>query len=469
MKKVSQAARRPEKSVAPSSAADDSGSDDHEESEESEKVEEEDGDETGDDEDETSEDDDENSADESEEDTSSDDEFERQSSSDDDASSTAEEGPRESDDTDSDNSEIQKIEMRAREFKARSVGTERSKLIRSMKGSAAAQAQSLLHTDDLSSDDEEREDNTVGRVPLHWYDAFDHIGYNIAGKKIGRAKGKDKLDLAIDHKDDPAASRTIYDMYNGKEVVLTERELEIIRRVQAGAFAHPEHDDTPEYVDYFSGIKEVMPLSAAPEPKRRFVPSKWEMMRVMKIVNAIKEGRYKEGSGAADGSREGDPKSTAVYLIWNDQEDEVLAESKRHQFHLPAPKMPLPGHAESYNPPSEYLLTDAEKAAQEELDPKDRMYNFTPKQYTCMRHIPGYENFVLERFERCLDLYLCPRKLKRRLNIDPQTLVPRLPKPKELKPFPNSLCLQYVGHSKAVRSLSLSSDGQVCGVYVGCC
>ena len=66
-----------------------------------------------------------------------------------------------------------------------------------------------------------------------------------------------------------------------------------------------------------------------------------------------------------------------------------------------------------------------------------------------MKSIPlissGYENFVKERFERCLDLYLCPRKMKRRLNIDPETLVPRLPKPSELRPYPNSLCIQYLG------------------------
>ena len=34
--------------------------------------------------------------------------------------------------------------------------------------------------------------------------------------------------------------------------------------------------------------------------------------------------------------------------------------SKRYQHHIPAPKMPLPGHAESYNPPPEYLLTEEE-------------------------------------------------------------------------------------------------------------
>jgi ribosome biogenesis protein ERB1 len=200
-----------------------------------------------------------------------------------------------------------------------------------------------------------------------------------------------------------------------------------------------------------------MPLSAQPEPKRRFVPSKWEMMKVMKIVKAIKEGRYKEGAKEGD-QKPGD--KPPVYLIWNDEEDEVIAESKRLQYHLPAPKMPLPGHAESYNPPAEYLLTESEQQQMDELDEKERPFNFNPKKHDCLRHVAGYDDFVKERFERCLDLYLCPRKLKRRLNIDPETLVPRLPSPSELKPYPNSLCLQFLGHRGAVRSVAISPDGQ---------
>jgi ribosome biogenesis protein ERB1 len=52
----------------------------------------------------------------------------------------------------------------------------------------------------------------------------------------------------------------VYDMYNDRNVVLSERDLEIIRRMQAGAFAHPEHNDTPDYIDYVSCHKEIMPL-----------------------------------------------------------------------------------------------------------------------------------------------------------------------------------------------------------------
>jgi len=414
-----------------------------------------------DDEDEEGDGTDRSDVDDSEDPEDSEDGFEQQSSSDEEESVTGESTDDEGDEVDSAAGDVNITKEAEKLANARSWsnGKHRSKVIAAAKKSGELGAQQLLHNDDLSSDDEEVADygNTIGRVPLHWYDAFDHIGYDIKGGKIAKRKGLDRIDQHLANRDDPNASRTIYDMYNDRNVVLSERELEIIRRVQAGAFAHPEFDDTPDYVDYESSIKEIMPLSAAPEPKRRFVASKWEMMKVMKIVKAIKEGRYTEGAKPEGGKASDKP---PVYLIWNDEEDDVIAESKRHQYHLPAPKMPLPGHAESYNPPAEYLLTAEEQAQQDDLDPKDRTYNFTPKDHSCLRHVGGYDNFLKERFERCLDLYLCPRKLKRRLNIDPETLVPRLPSPRELKPFPNTLCLQFLGHVGAVRSIAISPDGQ---------
>lgn len=58
------------------------------------------------------------------------------------------------------------------------------------------------------------------------------------------------------------------------QVTLTDRELEVIRRIQAGAFPHPEFEAYPDYVDYFTHEKEIMPLEGGDEPKRRFIPSK---------------------------------------------------------------------------------------------------------------------------------------------------------------------------------------------------
>jgi len=139
---------------------------------------------------------------------------------------------------------------------------------------------------------------------------------------------------------------------------------------------------------------------------------------------------------------------------------------------MAAPKVPPPGHAYSYNPPEEYLPNEEEIQQWNELDVQDRPYgNFIPKKYTNLRSVGAYEHSVKDTFERCLDLYLCPRAMKRRLNIDPESLVPQLPKASDLRPFPTSKCVQYVvpGNDEnssdereavVVRCLSISSDGQ---------
>ena len=52
----------------------------------------------------------------------------------------------------------------------------------------------------------------------------------------------------------------------------------------------------------------------------------------------------------------------------------------------------------------------------EDKDPEDRSRNFIPKKYDCLRKVPAYSNYIQERFERCLDLYLCPRQRRIRVS-----------------------------------------------------
>jgi len=54
------------------------------------------------------------------------------------------------------------------------------------------------------------------------------------------------------------------------------------------------------------------------------------------------------------------------------------------------------------------LPTEEEKAGWELLPPEDQP-QFVPQAFACLRHVPLYDKFIKERFERCLDLYLCPR------------------------------------------------------------
>lgn len=48
-------------------------------------------------------------------------------------------------------------------------------------------------------------------------------------------------------------------------------------------------------------------------------------------------------------------------------------------------------------------------------EPWKRKHNFIPQKYKSLREVPAYENYTKERFQRCLDLYLCPRAKKMRV------------------------------------------------------
>ena len=168
----------------------------------------------------------------------------------------------------------------------------REEELAAMEASGSLEAAKYMHIDDLSSDDEEA-GNTIGNVPLHWYDDHDHIGYGLDGKRIAKkvsARG-DGLDRYLASKDDPNYRRTVYDAKNDREVVLTDRQMELIRNMLSGGYAHPEFNDHQEFVPFFSQNVQIHPLTHAPAPKARFLPDKWERQKVLKIAQAIKEGR----------------------------------------------------------------------------------------------------------------------------------------------------------------------------------
>jgi len=50
----------------------------------------------------------------------------------------------------------------------------------------------------------------------------------------------------------------------------------MLMRIRRGQFPHAEVNPFPDYSEWCSGEVEVTPITNAPEPKRRFVPSKWE-------------------------------------------------------------------------------------------------------------------------------------------------------------------------------------------------
>ncbi|KAL2907245.1 Ribosome biogenesis protein BOP1-like protein [Bienertia sinuspersici] len=241
-----------------------------------------------------------------------------------------------------------------------------------------------------SSEDEVAPRNTIGDVPLEFYKDEEHIGYDVKGRKI-KKKGRT---------DNIANFLKINDELNDEEVELSRKEIKIIRRIAEGKTPHADVDPYAPYVDWFDWDGKGHPLSNAPEPKRRFIPSKSEAKKISKYVRAIREGRIK-----FDKPKE-EPK---VYLLWGD--DSSSSEKTRGL-------------------------------------------------YTSLRGVPAYENYLKECFNRLLDLYLCPRARKKRLNVTLESLKPKRVDPKDLKPYPTTCYVEYKGHNGAVVSISTESTGQ---------
>jgi len=301
--------------------------------------------------------------------------------------------------------------------------------------------------EDVDTSDEEDIRNTVGNIPMEWYDDYQHIGYDLQGKKIGKKQQGDKLDNLLTKMEDPDYWRTIHDKLNCEDVKLTDEEISIIQRIKGGMFPEEGFDPFEPYVTPFTDEEQVLPIKTNPASKNSFIPSKWEHKKVIRIVRAIRNGWIKPKV-----STDGKPR---YYLLWAKDD-----KPNNHPMRWTAPKLKLPGHEESYNPPPEYLPTEAEIAAFEAMDPEDRPQNFLSKKYDALRKVPGYSNFIQEKFERCLDLYLCPRQRKVRLQVDPEDLIPKLPRPKDLQPYPTTQSLIYNGHEDQVTCISVDPTGQ---------
>ena len=310
-----------------------------------------------------------------------------------------------------------------------------------------------INPDDNSDySDVEENSNTIGDIPLSFYDQYPHIGYDINGKRIMRPAKGEALDALLDSIEVPKGWTGLTDPSTGKPLELSQEELELLKKVQMNESTVDGYNPYEPLVESFSSQLEIMPLSAAPEPKRRFVPSKHEAKRVMKIVKAIREGRILPYRPPEE--REEKEEDLINYDLWADE-----VERPDHIMHIPAPKLPPPGYEESYHPPAEYLPDKKECKEWEQTDPEDREKEFLPNDYGSLRRVPGYENFVKEKFERCLDLYLAPRVRRSKLNIDPESLLPKLPSPEELKPFPTTCATVFRGHKGRVRSLAVDPTG----------
>lgn len=315
----------------------------------------------------------------------------------------------------------------------------------------------LAQVDEYEYDSSDEEDlrNTIGNIPIQWYNQYDHLGYDRLGKKI--IKPKDSNDNEVDHflnkLEDPNYWRTVKDKFTGENVVLTDKDADVVQRIRKGVYPDANYDPYPEFVDFFTYEKMIHPVTNRPETKASFIPSIPEKRAISKLVTRIK----REWQKAKVETKPKDSKYNFNYDIW---EKEVEGESKkqadRRRKYIPAPKMRLPGHQESYNPPPEYLPDGFDETKPLKQVPT----GFVPHKFSNLRSVPLYNNFVKERFERCLDLYLCPRATKMKAQVNPEDLIPKLPRPKDLQPFPTVESIVFKGHSDIVNSVSFEPRGE---------
>lgn len=100
----------------------------------------------------------------------------------------------------------------------------------------------------------------------------------------------------------------------------------------------------------FGPIPTSPPPAPHPRGALRLLPQPPLAPQVSKLVHAIKMGWIKPRKPKDD--------TPTYYDLWaHEDPNSILG---RHKMHVPAPKMKLPGHEESYNPPPEYLLSEEE-------------------------------------------------------------------------------------------------------------
>jgi len=149
--------------------------------------------------------------------------------------------------------------------------------------------------------------NRIGNIPSHWYDDLPYIGYDINGKQILRPARGDELDKFLSTVENPSVwsvssgnlemyplnltlRTSAFDTNTQMDKPLTSEELELIRRLYANEVPDANYNPYEPTTEWFTGKgkEEIMPMSGALQPKRRWVPSKWEKQKVLQQTHVFR-------------------------------------------------------------------------------------------------------------------------------------------------------------------------------------
>ena len=278
-----------------------------------------------------------------------------------------------------------------------------------------------------SSDDSSDEEVLVrtGDVPENWYDGMEHVGYDINSNKVLKNPEEDEVEKFIKKANDKNWWREIYDSKNNSSVYLSDKDLEIINRIRQGKFANKKVGED----DYFEDDLpyQIHPMSNQIPSKKKFGFSRNEQKTINRLVYL-----YKNGLMPMEKPKKVEQK---IYDIWEFEDEQDLSQY-RPGFGYQIPRRDLPDNEESYNT-------------------KDN------KDGGILRRIPRYDNLIEEELERCCDLFLSARTISKKLDLKENDVLPDLPKPEELRPFPTKECMVYKGHESSIRDICCDPNGNV--------
>jgi ribosome biogenesis protein ERB1 len=292
-----------------------------------------------------------------------------------------------------------------------------------------------LSQKDLSDDSSDEELLVrTGNVPRHWYDEYDHSGYDIKAQKVIKPPTEDNIEEFLKKAEDKNWWRNVYDEMNNKTIFISDKDIELIKRIRKNVFANKN----AEIDDYFEKDvpKFISPVSSKLPWKRSFGLSRHETKAINRLRRAIKRGDLKLNEEKKDEDK--------IYDIWAFENTNPITNNYNPGKGYQAPKRELPDTELSYNPPENWVDKD----------------NNDLKQFDALRKIPKYPKILDENYERCCDLVMSSRFIKKKTDMKIEDILPTLPKPDELKPFPTKENITYKGHSTFINSMICDPSGK---------
>lgn len=286
-----------------------------------------------------------------------------------------------------------------------------------------------INGSDVSYDSDSSDEEVLirtGDIPQKWYNDFDHVGYNINSIPVKKNIEDDEISQFLMKAKNKNWWRFIKDEKNNETIYISDKDLEMIKRIRNNLYANSEIKDN----EYFENNIpfQIFPLSNHTFSKKRFEPSHNEKKHINRLAKMIEIGLIKPKS------EKGKDIFEDLADIWNSENTNPGIYHPNRGFSMP--KQDHPDHELSYNPPGEIVSKEIS-----------------------LRKIPKYNKLVDDQYERLNDIFQSIRLIRKKNDLKEEDILPKLPKPEELKPFPSKDNVIFKGHDNTIISLCIDDSG----------